>query len=559
MSKILISYRREDSADVTGRIYDRLVQVFPQSVFRDVDSIPLGVDFRSYLDEQVAKCDVFLAVIGRNWMKAKGRKGKSRLEDPGDFVRIEIESALKRRIPIIPVLVSGAAIPPVDRLPASLQDLSYRHGVVVRPDPDFHRDMDRLIDHLRAQLEGKQEHLPLPAAQHTGGEVSATGGAAHSEVERLAQESVEAAVSPTGLDSQPEVKQPHEEASIALLDAQRTASDGSLTGEETHSEAERLEQEGVETAVPPSGLDSHQREVEQVEEGTSCFDTSSPATTDRSQSYIFGGIGLIALIGAVVAFLILQPKPSFVTPPVKKHVNGSEPRIPSPQMVRISPGSFMMGGSGDESEAPIHKVQFAKPFAIARYETTFDEYDRFAQATGRKLPNDEGWGRGQRPVINVSWDDAKAYAQWLSQQTGKRYRLPTESEWEYAARSDGKEDEIWAGTSDESQLKDYAVYRNRMDRTEPVGSKKPNGLGLYDMSGNVQEWVEDCWHKNYKGAPEDGSVWLNANEGDCENGGRVIRGGSWWEQPANVRTSSRSRYYFEAEFAAGFRLAQDIP
>ncbi|MBL8038543.1 MAG: toll/interleukin-1 receptor domain-containing protein [Nitrospira sp.] len=154
MSKILISYRREDSADVTGRIYDRLIQVFPQSVFRDVDSIPLGADFRTYLDEQVAKCDVFLAVIGRDWLRSKSRKGKSRLEDPGDFVRIEIESALKRRIPIIPVLVQGASIPPAERLPAGIQELSYRNGIVVRRDPDFHMDMDRLIANLKKPIQG---------------------------------------------------------------------------------------------------------------------------------------------------------------------------------------------------------------------------------------------------------------------------------------------------------------------------------------------------------------------------------------------------------------------
>ena len=157
MSKILISYRREDSADVTGRIYDRLIQVFPQAVFRDVDSIPLGIDFQAYLDEQVAKCDVFLAVIGRDWMKAKSRKGKSRLEDPGDFVRIEIESALKREIPVIPVLVQGATIPKAERLPPSMQSLSYRNGIVVRPDPDFHKDMDRLIAHLKQPVQGLTE------------------------------------------------------------------------------------------------------------------------------------------------------------------------------------------------------------------------------------------------------------------------------------------------------------------------------------------------------------------------------------------------------------------
>lgn len=166
MSKIFISYRRDDSADITGRIYDRLIQQFGRdAVFKDVDSIPFGVDFRSYLDAQVAKCEVFLAVIGRDWMKKRGSKGKSRLEDAGDFVRIEIESALKRHIPVIPVLVGGASIPPADRLPPSLQDLSFRHGIAVRPDPDFHRDMDRLIGHLKRQNHGQNEPQTKPDIQ----------------------------------------------------------------------------------------------------------------------------------------------------------------------------------------------------------------------------------------------------------------------------------------------------------------------------------------------------------------------------------------------------------
>ncbi|MDX2253137.1 MAG: SUMF1/EgtB/PvdO family nonheme iron enzyme [Nitrospira sp.] len=161
MSKILISYRREDSAYVTGHIYDRLVRQFGrEAVFKDVDSIPLGVDFRIYLDEQVAKCEVFLAVIGREWMKKRGSKGKSRLDDPGDFVRIEIESALRRKIPVIPVLVTGASIPLADRLPPSIQDLSFRHSIEVRADPDFHRDMDRLMKSLKQQIRGLSETQP---------------------------------------------------------------------------------------------------------------------------------------------------------------------------------------------------------------------------------------------------------------------------------------------------------------------------------------------------------------------------------------------------------------
>ncbi|MDF0665516.1 MAG: toll/interleukin-1 receptor domain-containing protein [Nitrospira sp.] len=315
MSKILISYRREDSADVTGRIYDRLIQAFPKAVFRDVDSMPPGIDFRHHLDEQVAKCDVFLAVIGRNWMKLKGRTGKSRLEDQGDFVRIEIESALKRRIPVIPVLVSGAVIPPVDRLPVSLRDFSYRHSVVVRSDPDFHRDMDRLIEYLRAQIESERENLPPSDAQHTVTEAIATEAAARSEVKGPGQENVEVAVPPSSLESQPEVPPSHEEAPIAFSDAHSTVRDGSATGKEPDCGVDRGEQESVEAAVPPSRLDS-QPQLEPGEEEPASSTVASRTTTEGFPSYLVGGIGLIVfIIVLIAAFLIFQPKPSPVYAP----------------------------------------------------------------------------------------------------------------------------------------------------------------------------------------------------------------------------------------------------
>ncbi len=165
MSKIFISYRLEDSADVTGRIYDRLIKQFDrEAVFKDVDSIPLGEDFRIHLDAQVAKCEVFLAVIGHDWVQNLGSTGRTRLDNPVDPVRIEIESALKRQIPVIPILVSGASIPPAEQLPACIQDLSYRNAITVRPDPDFHRDMDRLIDYLKQQIRGPQEKRQEPAS-----------------------------------------------------------------------------------------------------------------------------------------------------------------------------------------------------------------------------------------------------------------------------------------------------------------------------------------------------------------------------------------------------------
>ena len=146
---IFVSYRRSDSADITGRIYDRLVDEFGRPlIFKDVDSIPLGTDFKEYLDRKVSECNVLLAIIGDRWTDASDESGKRRLDDPDDFVRVEIESALARGIPVIPLLVRGAQMPKEESLPPGLRKLIYKNGVQIRPDPDFHRDMDRLISAL---------------------------------------------------------------------------------------------------------------------------------------------------------------------------------------------------------------------------------------------------------------------------------------------------------------------------------------------------------------------------------------------------------------------------
>lgn len=231
----------------------------------------------------------------------------------------------------------------------------------------------------------------------------------------------------------------------------------------------------------------------------------------------------------------------------------------TPEMVTVSAGTFRQGNvHGEEfsSERPLRKVSI-QPFAIGRFEVTFDEYDRFAIATGRSFPRDEGWGRGNRPVINISWEDAMAYANWLSQGTGSRYRLPTESEWEYAARNRGK-DSMWAGTSDSTRLENYAWFdSNSGGRTQPVGVKTPNGLGVHDMSGNVWEWVKDCWHENYTDAPTNGSAWLETHGGNC--GMRLRRGGGWTDSPGSLRTSTRNWYSADTRsIRIGFRLAREV-
>ena len=147
--KIFISYRREDSASITGRIYDRLVAAFGYPViFKDVDSIPYGVDFRQHIDGAIRQCSVVLVIIGREWLIARDEYGVVRLNSPHDFVRIELESALQQRVYIIPVFVSGISSIPVNQLPISIQNLAYINGIHVREDPDFHGDMNRLINRL---------------------------------------------------------------------------------------------------------------------------------------------------------------------------------------------------------------------------------------------------------------------------------------------------------------------------------------------------------------------------------------------------------------------------
>lgn len=163
-NSIFISYRRSDSNDVVGRIYDRLAQHFGRSVvFKDVDSIPLGVDFRTHLNQGVGNCRVLIAVIGSTWLTVQDAAGR-RLDNPNDWVRAEIETALGRNIPVIPLLIGGARMPGAEELPESLQGLAYRNAAQARPDPDFHHDLDRLIRNLEAVV-GSPEEKPDPGFQ----------------------------------------------------------------------------------------------------------------------------------------------------------------------------------------------------------------------------------------------------------------------------------------------------------------------------------------------------------------------------------------------------------
>ncbi|MDG4555593.1 MAG: SUMF1/EgtB/PvdO family nonheme iron enzyme [Candidatus Competibacter sp.] len=243
-----------------------------------------------------------------------------------------------------------------------------------------------------------------------------------------------------------------------------------------------------------------------------------------------------------------------------------------PEMVVIPAGGFLMGSPASEkgrySDEPLHSVRIAKPFAIGKYEVMFHEYDRFATATGRALPPDQGWGRSRRPVINVSWRDAVAYAEWLSQQTGQRYRLPTEAEWEYAARAGTRTSRYWGDDPDHG-----CAYANAADLdgkrifvgwtamncrdghvyTAPTGSYRSNDFGLHDMAGNVLEWTCSLYS-------EDPQAPLQSCEEPVVDRQFVARGGSWNDEPRNVRLADRHRSdpKFQ-DYFQGFRLVRELP
>ncbi|WP_066246116.1 formylglycine-generating enzyme family protein [Beggiatoa leptomitoformis] len=220
-------------------------------------------------------------------------------------------------------------------------------------------------------------------------------------------------------------------------------------------------------------------------------------------------------------------------------------------MVKIPMGKFLAGdllGGGDPDEKPVHSVTITSDFYMSQYEITFAQYDLFCDATGREKPSDEGWGRDNRPVINVSWQDATDYSRWLSELTGKRYRLPTEAEWEYAARGGTKTAYWWGDEVKPNMANCIDCGDEFVNQTAPVGSFPANPYGLYDMTGNVWEWTRD-WYASYSREPKTDPY------GPIIGSHRVIRGNSWEDNARRSRSSFRGYHEPEKKTAyLGFRL-----
>ena len=255
-----------------------------------------------------------------------------------------------------------------------------------------------------------------------------------------------------------------------------------------------------------------------------------------------------------------------------------------PLMVVVPPGSFTMGSPGDEEgryalEGPQHEVTIGAPLAVGVHEVTFEEWDACVDAggCGGHTPEDEGWGRGRLPVINVSWEDAQSYVEWLSGETGRSYRLLSEAEWEYVARGGTTTPRYWSGASEHcrhangldqdlartNEGRAWMAEYNRLqpaqcsdghDRTAPVGSYPANPFGLHDVLGNVNEWTLDCWNNSHADAPGDGSTRMS---GDCSS--RSLRGGGWLGGARTLRSAFRIGYPAgNRYFLIGLRVARSV-
>ena len=320
--------------------------------------------------------------------------------------------------------------------------------------------------------------------------------------------------------------------------------------------------------------------VAKIETSATDFDTSLDALVALKEAGVGDGVIAVMVKTGGASASAAQPTARPATRPAARPATGAAPGSASsapqpkaipvgpfretlrgggegPEMVVIPAGSFRMGCLSNDRhcsdrEMPVHPVTIARPFAVSVHEVTFEDYDRF---TYPNKVDDAFWGRGRRPVINVSWDDAKEYVTWLSSETGAEYRLLSEAEWEYAARAGSTTKYSWGnaiGTNRANCLLDLCGDRWE-DTTAPVGSFAPNGFGLHDMHGNVYEWVEDCWNASYAGAPSDGTPWLR---GDCAR--RVLRGGSW-DVPRDLRAAYRLRFTTGDQYNyLGFRVARTL-
>jgi formylglycine-generating enzyme required for sulfatase activity len=546
-ARIFISYRREDAEYPVGRLAEDLRQHFARDqVFQDIASIDPGADFVEALQRALDTCAAVLVVIGPKWLTVADRQGRRRLDAPDDWVRHEIAESLRRPgVRVFPLLLD-AEMPSAEELPEPLRPLTRRQAFPLTG-RHWVKDVAELVEFLKkvpglAPPLAPEPEAPTakPAPVSAERSAQATTAAGH-RVDRTAQ---------TQKGTRAGMDAPSATAH-RLAEGSKPPPEMPVEPAENGGDREKpgagvpWKVVGAVAAMVAVVLFVWFRPIERTESPAALRPTPSPTPEAPAK----------VAIKTPEPVPMREPSPTPVKPEVKTQEPAAKPAVAlqrgekfrdcdrCPEMVVISAGEFTMGSPESEEgrsadEGPQHKVRIARPLAAGKYEVTFDEWDACVAAGGcAHKPEDQGWGRGRRPVINVSWDDAQAYVAWLAKKTGKSYRLLSEAEWEYAARAGTTTRYPWGDAPGTNRANfDGSGSQWSGKQTAPVGSFEANAFGLHDVIGNVWEWVQDCWNGSYNGAPADGRAW---ESGDC--GQRVLRGGSWNDQPEDARAANRSR------------------
>ncbi len=491
-------------------------------LWQDVAALPYGADWARTIEETIGKTTFFIPVITPRFLKSVNCLAEFR-----SYRRRMV--ALGRDDLIFPIHYVDVGLDDLRPADTAFGDdlaiLLRSNWIDFRPlfyaDPKS-QEVRRWAGGLAGDI---LRALRRPAAERAPSGEAAREGAPETIEEALAAAPT-FAPPPTADPSAPAV------APAASPAPERAPSDEATRG----SAAETIEETppAAVSVAPPPAADPQSA-------------GPTPGRPARTGLWIGIAFALVFVIALGVIGALTHGSSGPIAPPMPK--DAFRDCVDCPAMVVVPAGSFMMGSPANEQdryadEGPQHDVRIAKPFAAGAFAVTFDEWDACLAGggCGGYTPSDQGWGRGRRPVINVSWNDAQLYAKWLSSKTGKPYRLLSESEWEYAARA-GTTTAFWQGATISPNQANYdgtrsydggptGVYRGK---TIPVGSFAPNAFGLYDMGGNVSQWVEDCYHDSYAGAPSDGAAWTT---GDCSR--RVVRGDSWGDGPKFLRSACRS-------------------
>jgi formylglycine-generating enzyme required for sulfatase activity len=565
-SGIFVSYRRDDSSGHAGRLSDRLVEHFGKDrIFMDIDTIEPGEDFVTVIENAVGSCEILIAIIGRNWLTGTGGT-TGRLDNPNDFVRLEIATALSRDIRVIPVLVQRATMPTQKDLPEDLARFARRNAVELS-DLRWQSDVDQLIAVMERVLAKREAavHLAETARQSEAERQRAEDEEkqrAAAEQVRLAEEeaSERAAAQRRREEKERDQREAEERARHEAREAAR------LRAEEERAQAEAEERDRESNLAAAHELVDER--PTKITEG----EVSTPAFKKRRVALIAGAALIVLVVAAVLIWRAQKNRipsgegnqaaavaqPSAATQPSTTGSSGTPPLTKPSQttgevvqnqmgieLVFVPAGRFMMGSNINlgTDEKPVHQVTFKEGFYIGKYEVTQAQW----QAVMGNNPSYFRNCGGNCPVETVSWEDTQSFINKLNEVNDRfRYRLPTEAEWEYACRAGTKG--RYAGN-----LSEIAWYSdNSGNKTHAVGSKGANPWGLADMHGNVWEWCQDAYHENYDGAPTDGSAWLKGG------GPRVLRGGSWADYDMDVRSAIRENKsnlgLNKREGIIGFRL-----